>query len=305
MRFITYLGAAVVALAGVVAYYVTEPKPLLTIGPAFRAPDISKGEYLFNAGGCSNCHATVGQKDRLRLGGGHSLKSPFGAFLVPNISSDPAAGIGSWSELQFVNAMLRGVGRDGEHLFPSFPYTSYQRMTIVDVQDLYTFLKTVPRDSRVSEEHLVSFPFNIRRAVGLWKLLYFDGGSIAPPNANEPASERGAYLVEGPGHCAECHSPRSWLGAIVPDRRFAGGQEPGGKSWVPNITQHRDGLSEWTTKDFEFFLQTGFTPEGAAVGSAMAEVIRGTSRLTVADRSAMARYLKSLPPRPGRKPADG
>jgi mono/diheme cytochrome c family protein len=178
-------------------------------------------------------------------------------------------------------------------------------MTIEEVRDVFAFLKTVPRESRPSEKHLVKFPFNIRRAVGFWKLLYFEGGPLAPLKTNEPELERGSYLVEGPGHCAECHSGRNWLGAIVPERRFAGGREPGGRSWVPNITQHREGLSEWTAKDFEFLLETGFTPEGIAVGSTMADVIRGTSRLTVDDRRAMARYLKFLLPRPGKKPADG
>ena len=302
MRAIAYLGSALIALAGVVGYLLTTPKPLSSVGSALRAPDVKNGEYLFNAGGCANCHATVGQKDRLRLGGGHILKSPFGDFVVPNISSDKVAGIGSWSELQFINAMLRGIGRNGEHLFPSFPYTSYQRMPIEDVRDVFAFLKTVPAENRASENHRLSFPFNIRRGVGLWKLLFFDGGPAAPNAANETA--RGSYLVEGPGHCAECHSARNWLGAIVPERRFAGGQEPGGKSWVPNITPHRDGLSEWSAKDFEFFLETGFTPDGIAVGSTMADVIKGTSQLTVEDRRAMAAYLTSLPPRPGKKPAD-
>ncbi len=303
MRAIAYLGSALVVLAGTVAYFLTTPKPLPSVSPALRSPDVKNGEYLFNVGGCSNCHVTVGQKDRLRLGGGHTLKSPFGDFLVPNISSDKVVGIGSWTELQFVNAVLRGVGRNGEHLFPSFPYTSYQRMTIDDVRDIFAFLKTVPEENRASENHRLWFPFNIRRGVGLWKFLFFDGGPAAPAAANELA--RGSYLVEGPGHCAECHSGRNWLGAIIPEHRFAGGPEPGGKSWVPNITPHRDGLSEWTTKDFEFFLETGFTPEGIAVGSTMAEVITGTSRLTVEDRKAMAGYLKSLPPRPGKKPAGG
>jgi mono/diheme cytochrome c family protein len=302
MRAISYLVSALVVLAGVVGYWLTTPKPLTSISPALGSPDVNKGEYVFNAAGCSNCHATIGQNDRLKLGGGHSLKSPFGDFLVPNISSDKEAGIGSWSELEFANAMLRGIGRNGEHLFPSFPYTSYQRMTIEDVRDLFAFLKTVPAENRASENHRVWFPFNIRRGVGLWKFLFFDGGPAAPTVAIETA--RGSYLVEGPGHCAECHSERNWLGAIIPERRFAGGREPGGKGWIPNITPHRDGLSEWTPKDMEFFLETGFTPDGIAVGSTMADVIRGTSRLTAEDRRAMAGYLKSLPPRAGKKPGD-
>jgi mono/diheme cytochrome c family protein len=198
--------------------------------------------------------------------------------------------------------MLRGVGPNGEHLYPAFPYTSYQRMSVDDVRDLFAFLKTLPAEAVASEPHALPFPFNIRRGLGLWKLLYLDGKAFTPDPAKSAALNRGAYLVEGPGHCAECHSPRNVFGGIIPDRRFAGGIDAEGKGWVPNITPHADGVPSWTAKDMEFFLESGLAPDGASVGDTMSDVISNTSKLTPEDRTAMAAYLKSLPPRAGKAP---
>jgi mono/diheme cytochrome c family protein len=147
------------------------------------------------------------------------------------------------------------------------------------------------------------FPFSIRRAVGLWKLLFFDDTPFAPDPAQSAQWNRGAYLVNGFGHCAECHSPRNALGGIVKSQRFAGGPDPEGKGWVPNITQK--GL-DWSEKDLAYFLESGQTPEGDSAGGSMARVIRNTSQLSAEDRNAMAVYVKSLPPvdgppRPPRK----
>ena len=303
LRKLAWMGVALSVPALAAAYALTMPSVLPGSALATRAADVANGAYVFNAGGCANCHATTGQKDRLQLGGGYALKSPFGVFKAPNISSDPARGIGSWTELQFVNGMLKGVGRQGEHLFPSFPYTSYQRMALGDVRDLYAFLKTVPPDQKSTEPHELSFPFNIRRAVGFWKLLFLDGRALASDPARSVEQNRGAYLVEGPGHCAECHSGRNVLGAIAGEKRFAGGIDPSGRGWVPNITPHADGLATWTAADHESLLETGLSPDGVPVGGAMSEVVASTSKLTVADRKAMAVYLAALPPRPGKKPA--
>jgi mono/diheme cytochrome c family protein len=176
-------------------------------------------------------------------------------------------------------------------------------MALDDVRDLYAYMRTLPADPTPSAPHQLSFPFNIRRAVGGWKLLFLDGKPFKPDPARDAALNRGAYLVEGPGHCAECHSARNLLGGIIEAERYAGGRDPTGKSWVPNITPHEGGLAKWSLKDIEYLLETGFTPESDAVGSTMADVIPNTSRLPPADRAAMAAYLKSLPPRPGSRPA--
>ena len=268
-----------------------------------RAGDAKSGETLFNAGGCASCHATPGQDDKKKLGGGLAMRTPFGTFRVPNISPDPNHGIGSWTEQQFANAMLKGVGRRGEHLYPAFPYTSYQRMPLGDVRDLFAYMKTLPIVAVASPPHEVGFPFNVRRGLGLWKLLFLDGQTFRPDPKLSDELNRGAYLVEGPGHCAECHSPRNLLGGIDQSRRFAGGPDPEGKGFVPNITPHADGLADWSAKDIAGLLASGFLPGvGAEVGDSMAEVVLNTSKLSVQDRAAMAAYLKSLPARPGKRP---
>ncbi len=291
-----------IAIAGAALYLLTIPSVLSESELAPRTADLANGETMFHAGGCASCHATPGQEDKTRLGGGVALNTAFGTFRAPNISPDPQHGIGSWSEIEFVNAMLRGVGRNGEHLYPSFPYTSYQRMTVDDVRDLFAFMKTLPAVERPSEPHDLKFPFNVRRAVGLWKLLYMDGRTFQPDPTREAALNRGAYLVSGPGHCAECHSPRDSLGGIIPERRFAGGPDPEGKGWVPNITPHEDGLASWSANDIAYLLESGFTPDYDSVGSSMADVVANTSKLSAEDRAAIAAYLKSLPPRPGARP---
>lgn len=294
-----------VIAGGAGLYLLTMPSVLPASALPPRTADLANGETMFHAGGCASCHATPGQEDKTRLGGGLALKTAFGTFKAPNISSDPQYGIGGWSEAEFVNAMLRGVGRDGEHLYPSFPYTSYQRMALDDVRDLFAFIKTLPADATPSAPHELQFPFSMRRAVGLWKLLYMDGKPFEPEPTREAALNRGAYLVEGPGHCAECHSQRDALGGIVPDRRFAGGPDPEGKGWVPNITPHEDGLASWTAADIAYLLESGFTPEYDSVGSNMADVVANTAKLSAEDRAAMAAYLSSLPARPGKSPGSG
>jgi len=294
----------VLAAIGLGAFWVlTAPSSIEASAlPADFTPDAANGETIFNAGGCVSCHKTPGQDDRLHLGGGVALASPFGTFYGPNISPDRDHGIGGWSELQFVNAVMRGVGPDDEHLYPALPYTSYQRLSIKDARDLFAYLKTLQPVAKASKPHDVPFPFNIRRALGGWKLLFLDRAPFKPDPAKSEAWNRGAYLVEGPGHCAECHSPRNIIGGIEADRRFAGGMDAEGKGWVPNITHHPDGIESWTEADVAELLKSGFTPDFDAVGGSMAEVVQNTSRLSDADRAAMATYIVSLPPKPGKSP---
>jgi len=263
-------------------------------------PNLDNGKTLFFIGGCSSCHATPGQKDQSKLGGGLALKSPFGTFYPPNISSDPNDGIGAWSEAQFVTAMSKGTSPAGEHLFPAFPYTSYQRMSMSDLRDLFAYLKTLPAVSGRASAHELSFPFDQRRLIGGWKLLFLDGLPFQPDPEKPDDWNRGAYLVNGPGHCAECHSPRNFLGGIVKSERFAGGPMPDGKGWAPNITQK--GLAKWSEKDIAYLLESGFTLDGDSVGSGMADVVKNTSQLTPDDRAAIAVYIKSLPPVEGPTP---
>jgi mono/diheme cytochrome c family protein len=288
----------VVVLAGVVAlgacWLLTTPVTGVSVTEPAHTPNLANGQIIFNAGGCSSCHAVPGQPDRLKLGGGLALPSPFGTFYVPNISPDPTDGIGRWSEAQFVNAVMQGVSPSGTHYFPAFPYTTYAHAKRDDIGDLFAYLKTLAPVSGKVRDHDVPFPFNIRRNVGIWKLLFMDGKPFAPDITRSAQWNRGAYLVNSLGHCAECHSPRNFLGGVVAAQRFAGGPDPEGKGWVPNITQK--GLSDWSEKDIAYFLESGQTPDGDSAGGSMVSVIRNISQLSEADRVAIANYVKSLPP---------
>jgi mono/diheme cytochrome c family protein len=286
-----------VLLAAIAAFgafwWLTAPPARWTASVAYT-PNIKNGAIIFNAGGCSSCHAVPNQPDRTRLGGGLAIPSPFGIFYAPNISQDPTDGIGRWSEADFVNAVRKGISPEGEHYFPAFPYTSYAHATAQDVRDLFAYLKTLPAVTGKVRDHDLPFPFNIRRNVGIWKRLFMDGRLFLPDQSRSPSWNRGAYLVNGFGHCAECHSPRNFLGGIIASQRFAGGPDPDGKGWVPNITQK--GLSDWNDKDIAYFLESGMTPDGDSAGGSMVAVIKNTSQLPVADRAAIAEYVKSLPP---------
>ena len=288
------LAVLVLALIGAAGFwFVTRPEVVAASTLPAHKPNLDNGKVMFFAGGCTACHATPKQDDRTRLGGGMELKSPYGSFYPPNISPHPKDGIGAWSEANFITAMMKGTSPDGRHYFPSFPYASYQRMTQADLRDMFAFIKTLPPVEGRVRDHDVSFPFNIRLALGGWKFLYLDGRPFTP-DPNRPVDwNRGAYLVNGPAHCAECHSPRNLLGGIVEAKRFAGGPNPEGEGTIPNITQHA--LGEYSVKDIEKILETGETPEDT-VGGSMVAVVRNTSQLSQSDRAAMAAYVKSLPP---------
>ncbi len=287
-------------------WFVTSPSTLPE--SAFAAdykPDLANGETMFNIGGCAACHQMVKQDDRLNLGGGLALATEFGTFYAPNISPDKSHGIGDWTEREFADAVMRGVGRNGEHLYPALPYTSYDKMSVADVRDLHAYMMTLPAADVESKPADVKFPFNIRRLLGGWKFLFVSYKPFEPDPAKSAEWNRGAYLVNGPGHCAECHSPRNALGAIIEDERFTGGPDPEGKGWIPNITPHEDGIKSWTQADLEEFLTSGLTPEFDSAGGSMAEVVQNTARLSSEDRAAIATYLLSLPPKPGKEPSDG
>ena len=282
----------VALLAGAAFWALTIPAAPVAV-PTPHAPDLVNGREMFYAGGCASCHAVPKQKDPTRLGGGLALNSPFGTFYVPNISSDLRDGIGGWSESQFLTAMTEGVSPAGQHLFPALPYTSYHNMRADDLRDLFAYLKTLPAIAGKVRDHKLRFPFNIRRAVGIWKLLFFDDEPLKPDATKSTQWNRGAYLVHGPGHCAECHSPRNAFGAVIGSRRFTGGPSPDGQGGVPNITQSK--LKDWSVQDIAGMLSDGVTPDAGPVGGAMIEVVGNTAQLTPADRDAIAVYIKSLP----------
>jgi mono/diheme cytochrome c family protein len=292
---------AIAAVLGIALFWLlTIPATVSASTLSPYTPDLNNGREMFYAGGCTSCHAVPKQKDATRLGGGLALNSPFGTFYVPNISPDPRDGIGAWTEVQFVTAMTKGTSPANEHLYPAFPYTSYQHMRPDDLRDLFAFLKTLPPVQGRVRGHDLRFPFNIRRAVGLWKLLFLDGQPFKPDPAQSEQWNRGAYLANGPGHCAECHSPRNMFGAVIASLRFTGGPSPDGQGGVPNITQYK--LKTWTEKDIAATLTDGMTPDADLVGGNMIEVVANAAKLTADDRNAVAAYIKSLPAVEGHKP---
>jgi mono/diheme cytochrome c family protein len=288
------------AMAGGVAWFLTKPEPWPAAHwEGLGEPDLANGERVFWAGGCTSCHAAPKSEGdaRLVLTGGLPLKSPFGTFHVPNISPDESAGIGIWTLAEFGNAMTRGVGRNGEHLYPSFPYGSYARLTAKDVNDLWGFLKTLPKSTNVAPPHDLPFPYNIRLVLGGWKLLFFTDKPRVTVDTGNPKLARGQYLVEGPGHCGECHTPRNTLGGFEADRWLAGAPNPEGEGRIPNITPGSKSIGGWSESDLVTYLETGFTPDFDSVGGSMVEVQKNLARLPAGDREAIAAYLKAVPAR--------
>ncbi len=254
--------------------------------------DARAGEIVFWVSGCAACHAKSADEP-LKLGGGKELETPFGPITPPNISPDPDDGIGNWSAQAFARAIYDGVNEEGEHLFPAFPYPSYRHMSVADVRDLWAYLRGLPKVRGLSPPPGFGFPFNIRRAVGIWKRLYLP--RLAPPEAVAAADPiaYGRYLVQGPGHCGECHTPRDFLGGPIASKALTGAKMPSGKGKSHDITP--TGLKDWSESDIELALTTGITPEGDSLGGAMAEVVRNLSHLPKEDIHAIARYLKAGP----------
>jgi mono/diheme cytochrome c family protein len=300
LRKLAILVVILVVIGAAVFWFVTIPVtvPASALGAYTANPE--NGKTMFYAGGCASCHMSPNQDDKTKLGGGRPLKSPFGTFYAPNISPDAKDGIGGWNEANFVTAMWKGTSPDGKHYYPAFPYTSYQRMQLNDVRDLFAYLKTLPAVPGKVRDHDLPMYIKFRRLLGGWKWLFLDGERFTP-DPNRPSNwNRGAYLVNGPSHCAECHSPRNMFGAIIEDQRFAGGPDPeGGEGSVPNITQA--GIKDYSEKDIEKILTTGDLPSGDSVGGSMGKIVGNVSQIPEADRAAMATFIKALPPVEGPK----
>ncbi|RQH04424.1 c-type cytochrome [Paraburkholderia dinghuensis] len=277
----------------------THPTPTL---PGLADANLKNGRNVFLAADCATCHMTQRQSDDTLLGGGRALDTAFGVFHMPNISPDKETGIGNWTLEQFDRALREGVGPgglDGRNLYPAFPYTSYQRLSGEDVRDLYAYIMTLKPVSNAVPAHDLKFPFNMRRGVGMWRLLYLDGkrGEVAavPEGADAAQYKRGEYLVEAAGHCAECHSPRAFMGNVISSQRYGGGPNPEGTGYFPNITPDEVGIGFWSAASIANYLHTGVSPIGRAADGDMADVIKNTSRLPFSDLQAMALYLKHVP----------
>jgi mono/diheme cytochrome c family protein len=293
--------AAILVAAGIGAWWITEPKPVAADSLPDLVPDAAAGELVFWAGGCASCHATPvnGKRakgdDKLLLGGGLELDTPYGVFRVPNISSHDEDGIGNWTMIEFVNAMQHGVSPDNRHYYPSFPYTSYAKMAVGDLLDLRAYLDALPPVAGVVDEHTLEFPWTIRRGIGAWKLRYLDVEPALTVAAGNATIQRGRELVEGAGHCGECHTPRDRLGGLVKHRWLGGAPNPEGRGRVPNITPGGKNTSDWSAGDIAYYLESGFTPEYDTVGGSMVAVQENMAMLPKTDREAIAAYLKAIP----------
>jgi mono/diheme cytochrome c family protein len=265
---------------------------LLGICQADAAPDnftnIERGRELAVIGDCAACHTIPGGRP---MAGGLALETPFGRIMTPNITPDDATGIGRWGEADFVRAMQQGIRRDGAHLYPAFPYPNYARVIRQDIADIYAYLRTLPAVSNAVDRDTLPFPFNIRGAMRGWNMMFFTPGEFRPDPGRSEVFNRGAYLVEGLGHCGACHTPKNRLGADRSSLAFEGGNL---QSWfAPDITSHpRRGIGGWSVEEIVEYLKTGRNARSAASGP-MAEVVTAsTSRMSEPDLIAIATYLR-------------
>ena len=261
------------------------------------AQDAQRGAYVAAAAGCITCHTASGE-GATPWAGGRALKTPFGTFYGPNITPDPAHGIGRWSEADLRRALREGVRPDGANYFPAFPYGSFTGMTDADIRDLFAFLRTLPSSATPSRPHELRFPYGIRFLVAGWKWLYFTPGPKAPDPGRSAAINRGAYIAESLAHCGECHTPRTWLGGLKRELWLAGTRDGPSGDKVPNITPDQaTGIGKWSEGELRELLASGMTADGDFIGAEMAEVVKnGTSKLTPEDLAALVAYLRALPP---------
>jgi mono/diheme cytochrome c family protein len=255
--------------------------------------DGARGQSVFTAAGCASCHMAPGAtgEAELVLSGGQKFVTDFGIFVAPNISSDPDHGIGSWPLADLVNAIKYGVSPQGQHYYPALPYAAYNHMELQDIADLHAYLATLPADATPSAPHDLGFPFNIRRSIGVWKLMFLNSDWVIPDPLS-PVETRGRYIAEAMAHCGECHTPRNILGGPDRARWMAGAPNPNGEGRIPNVTPAK---LTWAEADIVAYLTTGFTPEFDSVGGHMAHVVANMAKLPESDRAAVAAYLKRLP----------
>ena len=263
--------------------------------------EIERGRYLVYAGDCAACHTDDGGKP---FAGGRPVPTPFGTIYATNITPDERTGIGQWTDEEFWNAMHNGIRADGSHLYPAFPYPWYTKLTREDVLAIHAYLRTLEPVRQENKPPEFPFPLSWRPGLAVWNWLFFKSGSYVIDSGKSAQWNRGAYLVEGLGHCGACHSPKNWLGAVKKSEQFQGGM---GEGWfATSLTKNtREGLGSWTAHEIAEYLKTGATERARAFGP-MAEVVQhSTMHLSDADVAAIAAYLKDHPGDDGSKPEPG
>ncbi len=286
------MAAAAALVLGLSACKATvDVAPQAALSPDQQTALVEKGRYLTLAGDCVACHTRAGGEP---FAGGRGLETPFGTIYAPNITSDKATGIGDWTTADFRRALHHGQDDEGKNLYPAFSYPYYAHVTDEDVDAIHAYLKTIPAVSYNAPANKLPFPFNIRLSLKGWNLLFFRSGVLQPVAGKSAEWNRGAYLVEGLGHCGACHTPKNILGGDENDKHLQGGVLEG---WfASDLTgDKKTGLGSWTEDDIVSFLKTGANTHSSAYGG-MAEVVRlSTSKLSDEDLKAMAVYLKSRP----------
>ncbi|OUM01395.1 c-type cytochrome [Variovorax sp. JS1663] len=256
---------------------------------------IERGRYLALAGNCAGCHTVRGGA---AFAGGRGIETPFGTIFAGNLTPDPGTGLGSWSADQFWRAMHNGRSRDGRLLYPAFPYTSFTQITREDSDALYAWLRTLPPVVQANQPHALRFPYNTQAALAVWRALNFSPAGFEPAPQKTAEWNRGAYLVNGLGHCIACHGTRNTLGATDTQRGLAGGMLPGEAWYAPALDAKAEaGVGGWTTKDVVELLKTGRNAHASVTGPMGDVVSRSTQHLSKEDLGAMATYLRALPPR--------
>jgi mono/diheme cytochrome c family protein len=293
----TIRALALLAVLGLAVFWVvTTPAPLTPRVLPDRVANLANGELIYNASGCHSCHLPAKDSafDQALPVGGRAFKTPIGTLYPPNLTPDPT-GLGSWKETEFIAAVQHGLGRSGENLIPAFPYTSYAKMSEDEVRDLWAYLKTLPATSNaVQENDVIGLPI-VRRGLTFWKLIGYSDAKFTPDAAQTPSWNRGAYLVNGPGHCNECHTPRTLFMTSNTSKFLAGGPHPDGDGSVPSL---RDLLGRKRYKDaadlasaLEFGETMGYDKMSSG---GMGAVQSNMAKLPAADRLAIAEYIMSL-----------
>lgn len=295
---------AVLVLLAIAALWWLKPRalPRNPQAPTTNATTqvIDKGEYLSRAGDCVACHSDPGGKE---FAGGRPMPTPFGALYAPNITPDEETGIGTWTADEFYRMMHTGVSRDGTLLYPAMPFASYTKVTRVDSDAIYAYLMSVAPVRQKNRPHELKFPFNNRDLLIGWRTLYFQEGEYKPDPTQSAQWNRGAYFVQGLGHCAMCHTAINALGGSSESKAFEGGMIPNQNWYAPSLTSNREaGLGNWEIKHIADLLQVGVSPRGTVYGP-MAEVVYNSLQyLSDEDAEAMAVYLKALPQRDSEAP---
>jgi mono/diheme cytochrome c family protein len=287
-----FLGISLAALLAVSAMAATSPNPA-SPPPPDQAALIAKGKYLATAGDCISCHTAPGGQ---LMAGGLGMDTPFGKIYTPNITPDKDTGIGKWNDDQFYRVLHDGIGGHGQYLYPAMPFPWYTKVTRDDVMAIKAYIFSLAPVHAPDKPNGMAFPFNIREGLLPWRLAFFTEGTFKPDPSKSAQLNRGAYLVQGLGHCGECHNQVNLLGASALAGRLEGGQID---DWyAPNITNDDlQGVGRWSQNDLATFLKTGAAPGGAgvALGPMMETIHNSLSQLTDDDIQAIAAYLKSVP----------